>query len=60
MKSEYENEEVTRIHFNGYFELSEKYKEDELTNFLTEYVGDVIESFTQKYPQMLEITISKE
>ena len=48
---------ITNIKFDGWFQTSLKYSNDELNDLLSEYVGDVIESFTGKYPQMFVIVI---
>lgn len=52
-----EDDTITKIKFDGWFQTSLRYSTDELNDLLTEYVGDVIESFTGKYPQMFEIVI---
>lgn len=50
-----DGEYVTRIMIEGTFETDLDYDRDTLTNMLMEYVGDVVESYTKKYPQEFNI-----
>ena len=56
----YKNEEVTNVELDGTFKKPDgrDWNKSELTNALAEYIGDVVESYTKKYPQLFKVDIS--
>ncbi len=54
-----DDEYITRIKIEGTFETDINYNKDELTNMLMEYIGDVVESYTKKFPQEFNIEVHR-
>ena len=53
-----DEDEATKVEIDGTFKAPNGLKKDELLESLKEYVGDVVESYTKKYPQMFKMGIS--
>ena len=54
-----DDEYITRIKIEGTFETEFDYTKDELTDMLMEYIGDVVESYTKKYPQEFNVDVHR-